>query len=334
MSPKYTAFSQVRVLSDPDKPFNDKLGTNRQDFKIYLETQAGQITSRPIIQAALRRDEIKGLNLSDRERDPAYIQEELKVDFRESSELLTILFSASDQAVATTLVKAITAAYMEGVVYAEKDQQLNRVEELRKAYNEANNTLKAKRKALEKLGEDLKTQDPAVILQQQMERMQSLTYSKQQWSQTRFKRLEMEADINAHDEKMRALEKMPVPEHALQAALDADPVCKRLEDQVEKFEAIARRYERNTINPRLEPTYIGAKTEVADLQKKLEKRRAELRAKLVRQAAGGRATSWPSPGRKKSKPSNPTSNSKGSLTKRRRTWQGRLSRWGRRPLTW
>src|SRR5262249_42033544 len=157
-----------------DLPFAGPQGVSRQDFKTYLQTQAGQITSRRIIQAALRRDEVKPLNFSDKERDPAYLQEELKVEFQETSELLTILFGSSDPAVATALVKAITAAYMEEVVYAEKTAQTNRVAFLEKAYTEANNKLKTRRGSLKTLAKELDTQDPLTVAQQQMERNQTL----------------------------------------------------------------------------------------------------------------------------------------------------------------
>src|ERR1700722_11986718 len=69
LSPKYTGFSQFRVLATAPLTFGSKDG--RYDFPTYIRTLAAQLTSRPVIMQALKSDEVKRLGLDSRVPDPA-----------------------------------------------------------------------------------------------------------------------------------------------------------------------------------------------------------------------------------------------------------------------
>src|SRR5262245_54099497 len=113
LSPKYIAEGKVRVAFE-QPGFNNAAG-GRGDFLPYLTTQSGFITGRTVISSALRRDEVKRLNLDARTgKDPAqYIEDELKVEFQDNQELLTITLGANDPQVSQTLVKGVMDSYME-----------------------------------------------------------------------------------------------------------------------------------------------------------------------------------------------------------------------------
>ena len=120
MSPKYIAFARVRVAYEPPTTLSNGQGGGKGDFFTYLKTQAAQIMSRPVIWSALKRDEVKRLNLDAMGKDPAqFIEEELKVEFQDSQELLTITLGATDAQVSQAIVKAIVDSYMDDIVYAE-----------------------------------------------------------------------------------------------------------------------------------------------------------------------------------------------------------------------
>ena len=136
MSPKYTAFAQVRVSSVipqiQDLPFNQ----NNATFNTFIRSQAALLRSRPVIHAALKRDDVKKLNLAADHPDVAsWLEEELKVDMSENNEFLTLTFSYADPVVATTIVKAISECYMDQTGYGEKNGRAEKIAELEKAYN-------------------------------------------------------------------------------------------------------------------------------------------------------------------------------------------------------
>src|SRR5262249_29152537 len=103
MSPKYIAFAKVRVAFEQPSFQNQPGGHG--DFLTYLKTQANLIMSRPVVSSALRRDEIKRLNLEAMTgKDPAqFIEDELKVEFQDNQELLTITLGANDPQVSQAI---------------------------------------------------------------------------------------------------------------------------------------------------------------------------------------------------------------------------------------
>ena len=61
----------MRVAYDPPRLLNAEQGPGQSLFSNYLRTQAAQVKSRPVIAAALKRDEVKRLGLENRWPDPA-----------------------------------------------------------------------------------------------------------------------------------------------------------------------------------------------------------------------------------------------------------------------
>src|SRR5262249_31944192 len=144
LAPKHTGFAKLHVAFN--KPSFDNRPQNQNDFKTYLQTTAGKIMSRPVITAALKRDEVRRLGLENRVPDPIlYIEEDLKVEFKENSELLTIMFASDDAQVATTVANAIKEAYMDEFNYVERNLRLRNVTELEKAHSESVESVKTKK---------------------------------------------------------------------------------------------------------------------------------------------------------------------------------------------
>src|SRR5204862_3198679 len=78
LAPKPTGFAKLHVAFV--KPNFDERAQNQNDFKTYLQTVAGKIMSRPVITAALKRDEVRRLGLENRVPDPIiYLEDNLKV---------------------------------------------------------------------------------------------------------------------------------------------------------------------------------------------------------------------------------------------------------------
>ncbi len=93
---------------------------------------------------------MKRLNLEANYSNPVfYIDEKLKVETPDGSEFMTPRMTASDANEATTIIKAMTAAYMDEIVYAEQRTRVAHHAQLEKAYHEAAANLDAKKASLE-----------------------------------------------------------------------------------------------------------------------------------------------------------------------------------------
>ena len=102
MSPKYTAFAQIRVAAAHPQILVSQYNQNSASFNTFIRSQAALLKSRPVIHAALKRDDVKKLNLAALHPDvPAFIEEELKVEMTDNNEFLNLTFSYQDPNVAT-----------------------------------------------------------------------------------------------------------------------------------------------------------------------------------------------------------------------------------------
>ncbi|MFM7151113.1 MAG: polysaccharide biosynthesis tyrosine autokinase [Gemmataceae bacterium] len=205
--PKNAAFAQLQVSYQQDKFFgNDTASAN--DFKTFLQTTAGQIQSRRVIASALKRDEVRKLGLDVKELDAAQmVADELRVEFKDNSELLTIYFSHKEPQVALALVNGIKEAYLEDIVYAAKNERGQKVTELEKVYNEAVDALKIKKENLKKVAKSLGTTDPTMWREQRLELTQALRDAKQQHVQIGFRLVEARASHETYVAKIKGMQK-------------------------------------------------------------------------------------------------------------------------------
>jgi capsular exopolysaccharide synthesis family protein len=287
LSPKYTAFATLKVAYTPPvvglvKPD----GVTRADFGTYMRTQAAQLKSRPVIWAALKRDEVKRLNLEAREKDPvAFIEEELKVDFTENSELLTVLMNSSDPQVSLVVANAIKEAYMDEIVYRENQDRVKRVADLEKVYADAQATAKTKKKSLEKLAESLGG-DPSSWVAKQLELQSAIRDAQTQANTARFELVKAQSALDSYRARSRAMEEAATSPAALEAALDADPEAKDVQKQIEHARDLYDAYADRGANLNA-PTPLAAARKIKSLEAKLDGRRTKLRGELKKRIESG-----------------------------------------------
>jgi succinoglycan biosynthesis transport protein ExoP len=282
LSPKYTAEAKIRI-NYHQQPIFPSAGAEagRADFTTYAKTQAAQILSRNVIWAALKNDDVKRLNLEAREKDPvAFIEDELKVDVKEHSEIVPITLSSSDPKVSITLVKAITNAYMDIIVYAETQARYNRFAELEKAYDQASNTLKDRKKSLDRLAKSLGPRDPLVATQRMAELQSSLREAKTQRNSIRLELVRAEADLLAHDEKLKLLKDPVATKASLEVALKVDGDYQVLRKRIDRYEEAIADYESKLPGQR-PPTQVMLEERVARMRQQMARRRAEVQAELA-----------------------------------------------------
>jgi capsular exopolysaccharide synthesis family protein len=285
MSPDHTAFARVQIAYQ-DLPVlgNPAMGGS---FITYLRTQAGQIMSRRVLWPALKSDEVKRLNLDAQAADPvSYVEERLRVDFQENSELVTVLFSHPDPAVATTLLKAIMKAYKEEIVDLEERSRAAKVSTLLKTYDEQVEKRQADIGNLNKLEKQSGTADP-------VERMRRLFDIQSAIREVRGSRNSLgrdiigtQADLDTHDARVQQLKDRKIKPPALKPAIEADPDCKELRRQIERRVAVLDDYVERGLSIE-SPTPQLFHREVARLRARLARREKAVEEELRGRMEGG-----------------------------------------------
>ena len=282
MTPKYTAFAYIRVLSVPPNILIQEDKGGGSSFQTYLRAQASQFKSRNVIQAALKRDEMRRLNLEADHTDPVlYIEEELKVDIQEGSEFMTPKMACNDPTEATTIVKALTAAYMDEIVYAEQRARTARVAELDKAYNEALDSLKTKNANLNRLADSLHTTSNEQLTQMQLQVLENLHDAKQARNQTRAELFKAQALLDSHELSKSFMKENKLDDVQIDATLRVDPEAVEIKKRLSDMNKVVQHYLTNARNPEKEPTYCSAVRRKADLEQDYAKRREEIKKELL-----------------------------------------------------
>jgi hypothetical protein len=282
MAPDPVAFAQFRVSSNPSVVF-DPNNTGQAPFQTYMKTLAAQLKSRPVIMAALQRDEVKRLNLEGQYTDPAlYLEEKLKVEFQEGNEMLTLQMTGSEAPDALTIVKAITASFMDQIVYSDQRARTQRYSELEKIFNETNDSLKSKNASLRRIADQTGISPTDVLTQQQQQTLENLKSAKDARNGYHTDLIKARANLQALDARVGAIHLLEVTEADVDARLKADPEAAALKVTITKLKDIIRYYKDNRIDP-TEPTWVAAERKLGSLNKEMDQRKDDIRTELKNQ---------------------------------------------------
>ncbi|HZV03981.1 MAG TPA: polysaccharide biosynthesis tyrosine autokinase [Gemmataceae bacterium] len=287
LSPKYIAFGRIRVAFISPK-FNDSPSGNHGDFMTYLKTQANLLTGRPVISAALKKDEIKALNLEAFSgKDPAqYLEEELKVEFQENQELVTLLMSSSDPKVSLAIVKAVIDSYMDEIVYAEQTALRNRVVQMDQALRTASAKLKKDQNQLDSLVKQAGETDAGMLLFHLQELQDRIRQAHTRQNDLRLNIRQAEADLASHVAKMKAAKDAAVSPSIVEAALKNDPQAQRLKAEIAKHQETVDDFEQKA-GGSVYLSHINAKKRVKAAQEGLKKRQKEVETELAQAVEAG-----------------------------------------------
>ena len=284
MTPDYTAFAQIRVQSSQPvvDPTNVDRANSQSSFMTYLRSQATQYKSHQVIQTALQRDEVKRLNLEANYSNPMYyIDEKLKVEILDGSEFMTPKMTGPDPNEVATIIKAMTAAYLNVIVYAEDKTRRATQAQLEKAYNEAVANLNEKKASLDSNAKIRGTTSDASLTQTQLQLLENLRNVRQDRYQMRSELFKTESMLAAHDAQMSQLKSNKLSDVQIEAAVKADPEATKLKERMEKCREIVQHYLDNAREPDKEPSYRAALKLHTDIQQQYAKRRAEIKAEQL-----------------------------------------------------
>ncbi len=305
LAPRHVAFTKIRV-GYMEPTFGPNSGQN--DFRTILSTTANQLISRPVIWSALKRDDVKKLGLESSDPDPVQtIEDDLKVEFKENSELVTLLFTHSDPKVATTVANGIKEAYLHDWVQRETDRRAATVRKIEKALTGTTSGIGSKRNSLQTLAKNQGTVDPSQARMQRMEALTALQGIRQQQATVQIKLYETKAAQKLFDARVKALQSRAggkdatstVPEEVIEETVDAamERTTKGrelLKEEAEQEKEVAR-YKRGKFRWDW-PFYESARSRLAQTQKKIKTLRAEYTKRARDLASRGVPLSPTSPG--------------------------------------
>jgi capsular exopolysaccharide synthesis family protein len=278
LEPKFTAVAWLRVLSHDTSLLGGNTNS-RGDFGTYQRTLAARVKHPSILVAALKRDEIKHLPLVNQPEPIPFIQDELKVDLQEGSELVKVSMSAREPAELLALVNAVTQEWLKDASGQELDQQYKNVKDLEDVYLKAKNELRTKYDSLQRLAEKAGTKEAQVLTEKQKSLIISLTEYKNKHTEMAFKLMAAQGELALHQARAQNLQDAPVPAAALEEALEADTLVKAQTARIVQIQTVLDRMIAAGLRDD-DSSLVGTKTLLARAQQTREARRAELRETL------------------------------------------------------
>ncbi len=219
---------------------------------------------------------------------------QMKTDFVDPSEFITITFGAPDATDANTVLKNIIDAYMDEVVYAEKTGKSERLAEVEKIYTETSNTLKRKRENfktdLEKAGGTFGATDHEVLTRQQQALLENLHDAKLQRGQLELELFKAQGSLKALEIQEKAVADIKFDDSQVEAKLQVDPIARPQLDRLQALNDLVKSIQDRTSDAH-NPTLVEAQKRIVDVQASVDKRRSELKDEMKAQLTASNAQS-------------------------------------------
>jgi capsular exopolysaccharide synthesis family protein len=283
LSAKYTAFAQLKIASTtPYLVFhNANNPDSRSDFSLYQRTQAAALKNRYVLNAALKKDEVKQLSMVRAQTEPiTWLEEELKIEVPDGSEIINVKLSGSEPAELVTLVNAVTQAYLQEVVNAERKQRSDRLAELDDIYNKAKEKVRIKRDTMRKRSDEAGGSNQSALTHKQLTLLTTFGELKKQHAQVRFELMRAEGRLAGFKARAGKLDELPVSESIVKAALEADASVFALNKSLAQVEDVIDRYVQAGA-PKTDSSMITLEGRKQSLLQKIEARKKELRPAIV-----------------------------------------------------
>ena len=282
--PKYKAVALMQVATQAPRVV---IETNepRVDFRTYQRTQEAYIRSRLVLNAALGKDEVKGLALVRKQADPLdWLEKEIQVDAPLGSEMLRVALTGDDPPALSTVVNAVTRAYLDEVVDAEAKERRDRQTLIKATWARYQESLKEKRKELKRLAELAGTNDRQALAVVHNAEQGRLSRSEDELARLRseLRSLRVEAAVSAREKRIA---EEPPPRSAVEAGLDADPSVRALAERLARAKTAFERAARVARNGS-DASMNHLRAEFVEAKNALAARRSSLAAGVADQLGG------------------------------------------------
>ena len=207
-------------------------------FERFEREQIELISSQRVLEAALHDPEVT--RLPGRfwlPHSAAALRRGLDFDLSDEDEIIRVVFRSHDAQVAATIANAVTRAYVRDVVERERQQYLDRLDELKAAFRESERETHGQQAELKRLadrggsGGDKPLSQEDVAARQQLTSLGSEQLSRQiELLRTKLARATLDADLNFRDQGRD-------PDEALvETYMLAAPEIRSLQRQIKELE--------------------------------------------------------------------------------------------------
>jgi len=254
MAPYATAYVKIAVAYTEPGFLNRPGAIN--DFKSVLATTASAITSRVVINHALKAETVRRLQLDKMSPDPVQmIEDGLRTEFKDNNELLTVYYSHPDPQVALAVANALCNAYFDVIHRKQQKMRSDKLANLQKQYNQHVEAHKNKKENLAKLGKIGEYKDPIQAMNDRAELMLRIRTARTELTKVQLELEKARANLQAFEDNLKHLEKNKknsdspwTPkldvEQLIANALDADTEFRSLKERLKAKEKLVKDYDR------------------------------------------------------------------------------------------
>ena len=205
--PEYTADAFLQVSSTEQRVLFPTVDPVTK-FDIYKGTQQQLLKNPLFLLRTLRKPEISALSIVREQRDDlAWLQEELKVDFPGSAEIMRVSMMGKKRTEIETLVEAVVEEYLSAVVGEEKLERSDRINYLQVRHSEKGEKLRDLRIELRGLAVQLGTENPETLTLKQQNILRQLFEYRKEESTVRFQRMRAEGELEVQEARQERLKR-------------------------------------------------------------------------------------------------------------------------------
>ena len=280
--PKYTAESLLLV--EPEQPrLIAATKEYRADPETDRKTQVTLIKSPVVLAKALSQPHVAGLEILRRESDASeWLESKIQAEF--SGKILRLTLSGENPSELTTIMKAVTSAYLSEVAYKEKAQRLERNETLKDHYNKLQKQLEAKRGELKALAIELGSNDKQTLslqqrlaMTQQSQAEQELLRAQSDLRHAMVKLKGLQAKVDRDETNDPPTSSVGSAEAEVEKAIQSDPVLLGYNDQEAQIKSTIE-YARSIVRNPSDPSVTRPQKELIKLQQRRKQYEARLRS--------------------------------------------------------
>ncbi len=279
--PEYVASAYLRVASSqPIVMFNTKDASAQANYEVYKRTQKELIRNRFVLNSALRNPKVAQLAVIKRQVNPVdWLQDQIVVSYPGDAEILEISMRGEYPDAVAALVNAVCDSYVEGVVHAERNDRLARLQNLEKIYNDTEEKLRLKRGHLNELVDSLGTGNAQTATQKQQIALDSYGAMRKEQLTNQITLMHAQARLKAQQARVEGLGQEAVPAEAVEAKMMTNPDYHAAQQRIEQIEQVLNTSKSvaNEGHQDIEVLFEKHRRDLADAQKKLEEVRQRIR---------------------------------------------------------
>ena len=281
----YEAVAWLRVR---DKGGMLSRGRDNAEYESYKKTQLQLMKSPYVLQAALRKPGIEGLEtLRETGGDPiGWLSRTLVVNASPESDVVQVRLRGKNAQDVAKILNAVTTSFLDDVVNKERTERLGRRDALEKKFKENMAELRSRRETLNNLARTLGTRDSSEVATQRGLLMDHVSTLRGLLVQTQRDIAAIDAELwiaEARENGEIPTDDKKVPEEIIDATLARDPMIADLNDRLTRIEEAISFQEQRSARSGSEPAVKRLRAQGQELAERLESRRRELRPGIVAQ---------------------------------------------------